>query len=113
MERTRGTKVQEKAVKEKNTAKEKKKLRPSVVLVAAAAAFMLIKGAMLQPEIIKNQDTIAELEAQKTYEQKRGEEIDNMKQNVNSDEYIEKIAREKLGMIRKDEILFIDVNGEE
>ena len=40
------------------------------------------------------------------------EEIDNIKQNVNTDEYIEKIAREKLGMIRKDEILFIDVNGE-
>lgn len=76
------------------------------------AAFMMIKGAMLQPQIIKNQDTIAQMESQKQYEQKRGEEIDNIKQNVNTDEYIEKIAREKLGMIRKDEILFIDVNGE-
>ena len=74
---------------------------------------MLIKGTTLQPEIIKNQDIISELQAQKAYEQKRGEEIDNMKQNVNSDEYIEKIAREKLGMVRKDEIIFIDVNGEE
>ena len=45
--------------------------------------------------------------------QKRGEEIDRLKQNSDSDEYIEKIAREKLGMIRKDEILFIDINGEE
>ena len=68
---------------------------------------------MHQPEIIKNQDIISELKAQKAYEQKRGEEIDNMKQNVDSDEYIEKIAREKLGMVRKDEIIFIDVNGEE
>lgn len=74
---------------------------------------MLVKGAMLQPQIIENQDKIAELEAQKTYEQKRGEEIDNLKANADTDEYIEKIAREKLGMIRKDEIMFIDINGDE
>jgi len=74
---------------------------------------MLIKGAMLQPQIIENQDKITELEAQKTYEEKRGEEIDNLKANADTDEYIEKIAREKLGMIRKDEIMFIDINGDE
>ena len=81
--------------------------------MAVLALGMLIKGAMLQPQIIDNQDTIAELESRKAYEQQRGEEIDNMKENVDTDEYIEKIAREKLGMIRKDEIIFIDVNGEQ
>lgn len=107
------TNISAEKIKEEIPAKKKKKLTRATILVAVAAVFMLIKGATLQPEIIKNQDIISELQAQKAYEQKRGEEIDNMKQNVNSDEYIEKIAREKLGMVRKDEIIFIDVNGEE
>lgn len=92
---------------------KKEKIKLSGIIVAVLALGMLIKGAMLQPQIIDNQDTIAELESRKAYEQQRGEEIDNMKENVDTDEYIEKIAREKLGMIRKDEIIFIDVNGEQ
>ncbi len=74
---------------------------------------MLIKGVMLQPQITDNYDKITELKSQIEYEQKRAEEVDALKENVDSDEYIEKIAREKLGMIRKDEIVFVDVTGEE
>ncbi len=74
---------------------------------------MLIKGIMLQPQITDNYDKISELEAKIEYEQQRADEVDALKENVDSDEYIEKIAREKLGMIRKDEIVFIDVTGEE
>lgn len=74
---------------------------------------MLVKGVMLQPQITDNYDKITELKSQIEYEQKRAEEVDALKENVDSDEYIEKIAREKLGMIRKDEIVFVDVTGEE
>lgn len=74
---------------------------------------MLIKGVMLQPQITDNYDKISELKSQIEYEQKRAEEVDALKENVDSYEYIEKIAREKLGMIRKDEIVFVDVTGEE
>lgn len=82
-------------------------------MVGLLAVGMLVKGAMMQPKIIENQDIISELEAQKSYEQQRSVEIDRLKENVNTDEYIEKIAREKLGMVKKDEIIFIDVNAEE
>ncbi len=99
--------------KEKNKEKKHGKMKMTSIVIIAASCFMLIKGASLQPQIIKNQDKIAELRERKNYEQKRGEEIDKMKQNSDSDEYIERIAREKLGMIRKDEILFVDINGEE
>lgn len=68
---------------------------------------------MLQPQITENYDKISELEEQIEYEQQRADEVDALKENVDSDEYIEKIAREKLGMIRKDEIMFIDITGEE
>ena len=68
---------------------------------------------MLQPQITTNNDVISELDEKIEYEKQRAEEVDQLKENVNSDEYIEKIAREKLGMIRKDEIMFIDVTGKE
>jgi len=32
------------------------------------------------------------------------------KSNINSDEYIEKTAREKLGMLKNDETIFVDTN---
>ena len=97
--------------------KNKKNVRKAnklpLILLLSAASFMLIRGAMFQPQISDNMDTIAELQSKIDYERQRAEEIDNMRENVNSDEYIEKIAREKLGMIRKDEIVFIDVTGKE
>jgi len=99
--------------KKQVTKREKRGIGIPGTIVVLIACVMLIKGAMLQPQIIENQDKITELEAQKTYEEKRGEEIDNLKANADTDEYIEKIAREKLGMIRKDEIMFIDINGDE
>lgn len=68
---------------------------------------------MLQPQINENYDMISELEAQIEYEEQRADEVDALKEIVDSDEYIEKIAREKLGMIRKDEIVFVDITGEE
>ena len=95
----------------KETKKKKSKL-PWLILFVIAS-FMLIKGATLQPQISDNNDKRAELEAQIDYEQQRAEEIDNIMEKVGNDEYIEKIAREKLGMIKKDEIVFIDVTGSE
>ncbi len=83
------------------------------IIIVVIVLFMLIKGVKLQPEITDNYDKITELKSQIEYEQKRAEEVDALKENVDSDEYIEKIAREKLGMIRKDEIVFVDVTGEE
>lgn len=94
-------------------AKKKNNKRFKTVLLAVITLWLLIKGAALQPQITDNHDKIDELNLKIAYEQKRAEEVDALKQNVDSDEYIEKIAREKLGMIRKDEIVFIDVCGEE
>lgn len=37
------------------------------------------------------------------------EELQNMKDNINSNEYIEEIAREKLGMYYPNERVYIDV----
>ena len=48
----------------------------------------------------------AELEHQIKDEEIRAGEIENMEDYVNSTEYIEKIAREKLGLVYEDETIF-------
>lgn len=98
---------------ERKKAQKKRNLKLTTLILIAVVLFLIIKGIMLQPQITENYDKISELEEQIEYEQQRADEVDALKENVDSDEYIEKIAREKLGMIRKDEIMFIDITGEE
>ena len=59
-----------------------------VIATAVVSITMVVKGFMLQPIVSAN------------YEK------------AGTDEYIEKIAREKLGMIKSDEIVFIDISGQ-
>ena len=35
--------------------------------------------------------------------------LDDLKEKVDTNEYIEKVAREKLGLVKENEIIFIDV----
>ena len=91
----------------------KKRSRLIAIVVGIFACAMLVKGASLQPEITKNAEKNAELDSLIEYEQQRANEVDNLKENVDSDEYIEKVAREKLGMVKKDEIVFVDVTSTE
>ena len=42
-------------------------------------------------------------------EEKLNEELSIEKEMIQSDEYIEKVAREKLGMVKKDERIFMDI----
>lgn len=91
----------------------KRTVKLTTIALLAVVLFFIVKGIMLQPQINENYDIQAELEAQIEYEKQRANEVDALKEIVDSDEYIEKIAREKLGMIRKDEIVFVDITGEE
>lgn len=81
------------------------------IVFVVAFSFMFIKGALNQPQITKNEAEIAELKEKIEYEKKRTEEVEELKTKVDTDEYIEKVAREKLGMIKRDEIVFIDISG--
>ena len=98
---------------EKEKTKKQKKSNFTIGILVVLVLFMLVKGIVLQPKITENQDKIAELNSMIDYEQKRADEVDALKENIDSDEYIEKVAREKLGMIRKDEIVFVDISGKE
>lgn len=54
----------------------------------------------------KNAEVLAEIDKQN----KITEKINREKNYASSDEYVEKIAREQLSLVKPDEILFIDLN---
>ena len=74
--------------------------------VVAVAGMMLFRGVMQLPQIHKNKQDIASLQEQIEYEGTRQKEIDE----VDTDEYIEKIASEKLGLVKSNAKIFIDVS---
>lgn len=43
-------------------------------------------------------------------ERKIADELNKEKERIDTDDYIEKVAREKLGMIKRDEIVFYNVD---
>ena len=83
-----------------------------VVITAVVSVTMVVKGIMLQPAIAANEEMAAKIRESIEYENQRISEIDAMMEEVGTDEYIEKVAREKLGMIKADEIVFVDISGQ-
>ncbi len=82
----------------------------AVVLVSG---FMVFKGFMQLPQINENRAEIARLKDQIEYEKTRQKETDELMTQVDSDEYIEKVAREKLGLVKSNSKIFIDVSQEQ
>lgn len=74
-----------------------------VVCVGVAAA---VRGNQLSQEIRQNSLRESALEQQLEEETQRTQEIQDLEQYMQSDEYIEKTAREKLGLLKENEILF-------
>lgn len=73
---------------------------------------MVFRGVMQIPQINAGKAEIARLNAQIEYEKERQKEVKELGTKVDSDEYIEKIASEKLGLIKSNAKVFVDVSGE-
>lgn len=58
----------------------------------------------------KNQE-LSKLEEKIAEEKKINEELKKQSKMIESDEYIEKIAREKLGMVKKNERVYVDIGN--
>ena len=97
-------------IKKKN--KNQKLYRMMGVVFIIAFSVMVINGILKQPQISENKKIIAELDSKIEYEKTRIAEVEELKTKVETDEYIEKVAREKLGMVKRDELIFMDVSGE-
>ena len=94
--------------------KNSKKLDISKLLFAitfVVAVVMIGKGIAVSPIIDANTKSAEKLMDDIAKEQSRIDEIDAISKMAGTDEFIEKIAREQLGMIKANEILFIDISG--
>ena len=72
---------------------------------------LLIQGIMQQPQILENKAEIQRLKQEIEYEKSRQEDVQKMRENIETDEYIERIARDKLGMMKQNEKVFIDASA--
>lgn len=70
-----------------------------VVVVSVNAISLKAKAKSYQAQQI-------ELEQQIEDEKVRSEEIDDLEDYVGTDEYVEDVAKEKLGLVHKNEIIF-------
>ncbi len=91
---------------------EHKRQIKMLILVLLVGA-MTFKGLIQIPQIRAAKAEIARLNTQIEYEQERQKEVEELKNKVNTDEYIEKIASEKLGLVKSNAKIFIDVSGEQ
>ncbi|MBQ8301663.1 MAG: septum formation initiator family protein [Clostridia bacterium] len=71
---------------------------------------MAFRGAMQIPQIMSLKSQIAQLNSQIEYEKERQNEVVELMTKVDTDEYIEKIASEKLGLIKSNAKVFVDVS---
>lgn len=74
-----------------------------MVLISVAVA---VQSVSLKEKISEKQQEIAGLERQIADEHDRAEEIEEFAKEVKTKGYIERVAREKLGLIYEGEILF-------
>ncbi len=76
------------------------------VAVLALCVALLVSCLQQQRKIRRYEESNAQLESEIQEQLERAEEIANLPEYIESDEYIEKIAREKFGMVYPDEIIF-------
>ena len=69
-------------------------------------AVIVYQSYQMRGRIARGDTRIISLTQQTEAEEQRTEEIEEMQKYMKSDEYKEKIAKEKLGLIKDDEIIF-------
>lgn len=97
---------QSRAVKRQQTKKLLLRLALAAFLVFAAVRF-----CCQQPLLNQYSKQISDLEAQIAQEEKNAQQIEDLKALYESDEYKQRLARERLGLVEPDERVFVDVSG--
>lgn len=98
-----------------NSKKRKKKKKVGYnslgMIAIALVVLVLLGGLMLKSNDLKERLTgydakASTLQQQIEDEQTRTEEIDKLKKYMETDEYAEEVAREKLGLVKDNETVF-------
>ncbi len=98
---------------ETNLNKKTKKKNHNFLYIVAMGIFLTFGVSILYMQYEytlelnkKNASVLADIEKEK----KVTEKINNQEKYYSSDEYVEKIAREQLSLVKPNEILFVDLN---
>ena len=84
----------------------------AVTAVVVLSGWFIINGLMQMPAIKANRQETAEVNTKIEEEKNRQAEIDDLTKKVNTDEYIERVASEKLGLVKSNATIFYDVSEE-
>ena len=76
------------------------------VVVLILCAIVMYNGVQLKSKISDNQAVKAELQAQIDEQEELKQALEEKSVYVQSKEYIEELAREKLGLVKENEIIF-------
>lgn len=87
-----------------------KKLLFRLALVAFFI-FAAVRFCCQQPLLNQYSQQIASLEEQIAQEEKNAEQIEDLKELYESDEYKQRLARERLGLVEPDERVYVDISG--
>ncbi len=96
--------------KAKNSRGVRKRIRMGMFSIGIVAVILLgallYEGQSLRSQLRFYQDREENLNQQIEAEQKRTEEIDKQKEYMQTDEYAEDVARNKLGLVKDNEVVF-------
>ncbi|MEE1444058.1 MAG: septum formation initiator family protein [Blautia sp.] len=96
--------------KKKTAARAKKQNRMAMLgitfVVGVLFIGMMTKGMELQEQLSSYNSKLEKLDEQLEEETQRTQEIDDLKDYMKTDEYAEQVAREKLGLVKGNEIIF-------
>ena len=105
---------------EKNSGRRKKVRKKSrttefsiTIVLCCLVAVLTVKGISLQQKVNANASRLSSLDSQIEEEKQRTDDITALKEYMQTDEYIEKMASEKLGLIKSNAKVFVDVSGEQ
>ncbi len=88
----------------------KKRIYPIGFFLAAVVLLMVlvvvfVRQADMKEIIAEQQEKRTELEAQIQGEEERKEDLDVLEKRVKTNEYVEEVAKDKLGLVHEDEIV--------
>lgn len=87
-----------------------KKPKLGLIVTAVIAGYFIYNIAGQESLLDKKQNEKKRIEASIEEQKQLNEDLKKQKEEVNSDQYIERIAREKLGMVKPGEKVFSDIN---
>lgn len=76
------------------------------IIVLAIFLIIMVRGVELRSRVLEYERMETALEKQITDEEKRTKELEEYEKYTKTDKYVEEIAKEKLGLVYEDEILF-------